>query len=153
MHGANHEGQADEEQGDVDPQRGVGDLDPDQGEDLAEPAIGHVERGERDAGDGGGEREGEVHRGVHGEPEGEFIPLQHPGQQQADRDRDGGGEEGGDEADAEGGERARVGEEADGAARVDGGGPEDKAGHREQYDQSQPEQRVAKRQSKAGDDP
>jgi hypothetical protein len=69
---ADDEGQADEGERDEDAELGKGDLGAEAGERGAEPAAGgsfggrRIKRGERDAGDGGGEREGQVDQGVDG---------------------------------------------------------------------------------------
>ena len=58
LHGAHDERQADEDQRDHDTERRVGDLDAKRRGRLADPALGRIERGERDAGDRGGQRKG-----------------------------------------------------------------------------------------------
>ena len=64
LHGAHHERQADEDQRDDDADRRVGDLDAERLEQAADPAVRRVERGQRDAGDGGRQREGQIDEGV-----------------------------------------------------------------------------------------
>ena len=60
LHGAHDEGQADEDERDEDAERRVGDLDAERREELADPAVRRVERGQRDAGDRRRQREGQV---------------------------------------------------------------------------------------------
>ena len=71
LHGAHHERQADEDQRDDDAERRVGDLDAERRQQRAEPAVRRVERGERDAGHRGGQRERQVDHGVDDAPAGE----------------------------------------------------------------------------------
>jgi hypothetical protein len=61
LHRAHHEGQADEDQRHPHAQRREADLE---GQPLADPAVLRVERGQRDAGHGGGQREGQVDQRV-----------------------------------------------------------------------------------------
>ena len=49
LHSAHDEGQADEGERDDDAERRVGDLDAERIEQAADPAVGRIERGERDA--------------------------------------------------------------------------------------------------------
>ena len=85
LHRAHDERQADEDQRDDDAERRVGDLEP-------EPARGsapssrcrRIERGQRDAGDRGRQREGQVDQRVEQPPAGEAVAHQHPGDEQAE---------------------------------------------------------------------
>ena len=61
---AHDERQADEDQRDRDPERRERDLEPERLEQLAEPAVAGVERGQRDAGDRGRQRERQVDQRV-----------------------------------------------------------------------------------------
>ena len=82
LDGAHHEGQADEDEGDPDAERGVGDLDPERREELPEGAVRGVEGGERDAGDRRRQREGEIHGRVDQAAAGEVVAHQDPGERQ-----------------------------------------------------------------------
>ena len=72
---------------------------PSDGEGPAQPARLGVERGERDAGDRGGQREGQVDERVHDPPAGEAVAHEHPGHDEAE-----------DGVDERGGERRAEGE-------------------------------------------
>ena len=52
--------------------------------ELADPAVRRVERGERDAGDGGRQREGQVDDGVEHAAAGKVVADQHPGDDEAE---------------------------------------------------------------------
>ena len=69
---------------------------------MPEGAVRGVERGQRDAGDRGRQREGQVDGRVDQPAAGELVAGQHPGEHQPEDQVEGGGEEG----DAEG-ERER----------------------------------------------
>ena len=70
LHRAHDEGQADEDQRDDDAERRVGDLDAERRAGAADPAVGGVERGQRDAGDRGRQRERQVDQRVDEAPAG-----------------------------------------------------------------------------------
>ena len=59
-------------------------LMPERREQAADPAVGGVERGQRDAGDRGGQRERQVDRGVEQALAGKLVAHQHPGHEQAE---------------------------------------------------------------------
>ena len=88
LHGAHHEGQADEDQRDDDAERRVGDLDAERRQQLPDPAVRRVERGQRDAGDGRRQREGQVDHRVDDAPAGKAVAHQHPGDEHAEDDVD-----------------------------------------------------------------
>ena len=90
LHRAHDEGQSDENQRNYDADGGKGDLHAKQFEELADPAVRRVKRGERDAGDGGGEREGKVYHRVQNALAGKIIAHQHPGDDDAEDDIDAG---------------------------------------------------------------
>ena len=87
LHGAHDEGQADEDQRDDDAERRVGDLDAERREQRADPAVRRIERGQRDAGDRGRQREGQVDDGVEQAPAGKAVAHQHPGDERGRRRR------------------------------------------------------------------
>ena len=67
---------------------------------LPDPAVRRVDRGQRDAGDRGRQRERQIDEGVEQLPAGEAVAHQHPGDDQAEDGVDRGGEERGAEADS-----------------------------------------------------
>ena len=79
LHGAHDEGQADEDQRDDDAERRIGDLDAERHQQMADPAFRRVERGQRDAGDRGRQRERQVDHGVDDAAAGKAVAHQHPG--------------------------------------------------------------------------
>ena len=80
LHGAHDEGQADEGERDDDADRRVADLEAEEiHQRLPEPAVRRIDRGERDAGHGGGQREGQVDHGIDQPAAREAIAHQHPG--------------------------------------------------------------------------
>src|SRR5713101_2812918 len=84
LHGAHDEGQADEDEGDQDAERREGDVDAEAGEDSADPAGIGIERGERNAGNGGRQREGQIDKPVDEAAPGKAIADEHPGDEEAD---------------------------------------------------------------------
>ena len=84
LHGAHRERQADEDQRQHDAGRGVGDLQSMRFEPLPDPAVGRIDRGQRDARDRGGQRERQIDQRVEQAPPREAITHQHPGDQRAD---------------------------------------------------------------------
>ena len=68
LNGAHDEGQADEDQRDDDAERREGDLEPEACRDRADPAIRRIDRGERDAGDRGRQREGQIDHRIDDAP-------------------------------------------------------------------------------------
>ena len=107
LQGAHHEGQGDEGQRQGDAQRGVGDLEAQLGGELADQTGWRIQRGEGDAGDGGGQGEGQVDHRFDDLATGEGVAHQHPGQQGTDHAVDDGSEKGGAEAQLQGGQHAR----------------------------------------------
>ena len=63
-------------------------LMPQRREQGADPAVGGVERRQRDAGDGGGQRERQVDGGVENALAGKVVAHQHPGHDRAEDDID-----------------------------------------------------------------
>ena len=100
----------------------VGDLDAERSEELADPAVRRVERGERDAGDRGRQGEGQIDEGIDQPPAGKAIADQHPGDDQAEDGVDGGGGERNAEAHLEGGKGPRVEGDAPEVAPAEGEG-------------------------------
>ena len=82
LHGAHHEGQADEDQRQRDAQRRVGDLQADQCGQRTDDAIGRIDRRHGDAGHGRRQRKGQIDCGIDDAAAGKAIAHQHPGQQQ-----------------------------------------------------------------------
>ena len=82
---AHYEGQTDERQRHHHPERREGDLDSQWREVAAQPAVFGIETGERDAGDGGGKREGQIDQRIHQSPTRKFVADQNPGHEEADR--------------------------------------------------------------------
>jgi hypothetical protein len=64
---------------------------------AAEPAVLRVQRGQRDAGHGRGQREGQVDQRIHQLLAGEAVAHQHPGEHQAEHGIDRGGQQRGAE--------------------------------------------------------
>src|SRR5471030_1556356 len=126
LDGAHDEGQADEGQRDDDAERRERHLDAEHAfEEAAEPAVGRIQRRQRDAGDGGRQRERQVDQRVDDALAGEFIAYQHPGDDAAEDDV----EEGGDQRGAEG--QLVRGHHALGRD----GGPEGRPAHREGFEE------------------
>ena len=75
------------------PSRRIGDLDAERREQAADPAVRRVERGQRDAGDGGRQREGKIDEGVEQAPAGKAVADQHPGDDHAEDGVDRGGDQ------------------------------------------------------------
>ncbi len=63
--------------------------------------LRRIDGGQRDAGDGGRQREGQIDDGIEQAPAGKAIADQHPGDDDAEDDVDRGGDEGDDEAHAQ----------------------------------------------------
>ena len=84
LHRAHDERQADEDQCHHDAERGVRDLDAERLQQAAEPAVAGPDRGQRDAGDRGRQRERQVDQRVDQPLAGEAVAHQHPGDDQAE---------------------------------------------------------------------
>ncbi len=84
LHRADHERQPDEDQGHSDPEPGVRNLDAKRIEIAPDPAVGGIQRGERNARHRGRQGERQVHHGIHNPPAGESVAHQHPGYQEAE---------------------------------------------------------------------
>ncbi|MCY1361074.1 hypothetical protein D9M69_477290 [compost metagenome] len=152
LHRAHDEGQDHEGQRQGDAERGVGDLEAEVGGELADQAVGRVQRGEGDAGDRGGQGEGQVDHRVDDLASGEGVTHQHPGQQRADHAVDQCGDQCGAEAELQCGEHARRGD--DGPELVPGelGGLEEHGPQRNQHQQAEIHQGVPQSQPEAGYD-
>ena len=83
LHRADDERQADEGERHDHAQRRERDLDPERIEKLPDPAVGRVDRGQRDAGHRGRQRERQVDDGVEQALEREIVAHQHPGDERA----------------------------------------------------------------------
>ncbi len=97
LHGAHHERHADQRQRDGDADPGVGHLDAERLEVLADPAVLREHRRERDAGDRGGQRERHVDQRVDELAAREVVAHQRPGDDEAEHEVDGGGQQRGAE--------------------------------------------------------
>ena len=144
LHGADDEGEADEEQGRADAARAVGEADAQRFERRAEQALGGEEGGERDAGDGGGECEGQVDGGIEQAAAGQAVPGEHPGEQDADGQVEQGGDGGPAEAGAEGGDGAGRQQPGPGCGGG-GGGHGEHGGERQGHDDAEPQERGRER--------
>ena len=80
-------GQADEGERDRDAERRVGDLDAERLEQPPDPAVLREQRGQRDAGDRGRQREGQVDERVDEAAAREAVAHQHPGDDEAEARR------------------------------------------------------------------
>ena len=79
LHRSDHERQADEDQRDHDACRRECDLDAERRQILADPAVGRVERGQRNARDGGRQRKRQVDHSVEDAFARETVSHQDPG--------------------------------------------------------------------------
>lgn len=86
LHRAHHEGQADEDEGDDDAERRIGNLYPERHEPAAEPAIRCVESGEGETGHRRRQGEGQVDRRIEKPLAGKLITHKHPGGEKAEDD-------------------------------------------------------------------
>ena len=112
LYRADGEGEADEDQRHQHAEGREGDPDAEGLEQGADPAVAREESREGDAGDGGGQGEGEVDEGVYEAASGEGVAHQHPGGDEAEDGVDERRAEGGEEGEAEGGGGAGSGDEA-----------------------------------------
>ncbi|MCY1546399.1 hypothetical protein D9M68_823950 [compost metagenome] len=115
----------------------------------ADPAVAGQQRGERNAGHGGGQRERQVHQRVHDLLAREGVTHQHPGHQQAEHHVHTGRDERGAEGQAVGRQHARRG---DGLPELRPGqreGLEHQRRERDQHDQAQVKHREAERELEA----
>ncbi len=153
LHGADDERQADEDQRHDDADGGEADLEAEPVvEDRAERAVGRVERRQRDARDGGGERERQVDGGVEPAAAGEAVAHQHPGHEHAEE----GVDDGGDQRRAEGKlqrcDDARVEGDAPELVPAQRGRADAEAGERDQDDERQVRDRISQAQAEAWQD-
>ena len=114
-----------------------------------QPFVG-IERGQRDAGDGGGQRERQVDRRVEQALAGKLVAHQHPGHDHAEHGIDQGGGGRDEEAHLEGGQHARRGGDAPDAVEAELAGARHQHGERDQHDQRQVADGEAERQPEAG---
>ena len=147
LHRAHHEGQADEGERHPHTQRRVADLE---GQQAADPAIRSVQRGQRDAGHGGGQGEGQVDHGIQQATAGKFIAHQHPGHQQAGDCIGQRGQEGGTERQLVRGDYLGVGGDVPERFPAQLCAAEKHRSQRDQHDQAQVQHGDAERQVEAG---
>ena len=152
LDGAHDEGQADEDERDEDAPRRIGDPQSERCCERADPAVRRIERGKRDAGDGGGQCKGQVDEGIEQPAPGKAIAHQHPGDEEPEDGIDAGRGERQAEGDAERRQRAAAGGDGEELGPAEARGLEDEAGKRDQNDQAQISERQAERQAEAGDD-
>jgi len=151
LHGSHREGQPDEHHGDEDPHRRIGRLDTEPGERRAEQTVRRIERGQRDAGHRGRQREGQIHGRIHELAAREAVAGQNPGDQEAE---DRGGERRDRrhaEAQPQGAGNARIGGDVPDPRDPEAGRLGDKPGERQQHDEPEAGQRVAEAEPEARD--
>ena len=78
LHRAHDEGQADEDHGDENAERREGDFDAERLQQAANPSRWRIERRQRDAGNGGRQRKGNVDNGVEDAAAGKAIAYHRP---------------------------------------------------------------------------
>eukprot|EP01022_Parablepharisma_sp_SALTPOND_P004178 TRINITY_DN1187_c2_g1_i1.p1 TRINITY_DN1187_c2_g1~~TRINITY_DN1187_c2_g1_i1.p1 ORF type:complete len:554 (-),score=206.99 TRINITY_DN1187_c2_g1_i1:2173-3834(-) len=139
LHGTHHEGQADEGQRHQHAQGREGDLDAQGREQLAQPAVLRIQRGQRDAGHRRGQSKRQVHQGIDDALAGEAVAHQHPGHDAAEDDIEEGADQRGTEAEPVGGHHARRGHRLHEALPGQGEGLEEDRRQRDQHDQRQVE--------------
>ena len=122
------------------------------GGELADQTGRRIQRGEGDAGDGGGQGEGQVDHRVDDLAPGEAVAHQHPGQQGTDHAVEHGGGEGGGEAQLEGGQHARCADDGPEFGPTELGGVHEHGTQGNQHQQAEVHQGVAQRQPEAGYD-
>ncbi len=149
LDGADDERQADEGQRDDDAGRREGDLDRQQ---RSDPPGRRIERGQRDAGDRGRQRERQVDERRHDAPARKRIAHQHPGDEQAEDAVDRRRRRRRAEAQPVGGERAARQGDGDILVPAQPGGLEEDRRQRDQDDDAQVKDRDAERQAEARDD-
>ena len=150
LHGAHHEGKPDEDEGQHDAERRVGDLETQLLRDGTDGAVRRVDRGHGNAGNGGGEREGQVHCGVDDAAAGEAVAHQHPGDEQAEDGVDQSRDQRGAEGQAKRRQNARVTRDGEEVGRADRGRPQHQRCERDQYDEAEGGQRETERQPETG---
>jgi hypothetical protein len=101
-----HERQTDESQRHDNPQRRERNFDPQRQEPLSEPAIGRVQRRQRDAGHRRRQRKRQIHHGVNQPLERKGIAHQHPGDDETEYHVDQRGNQRGPETQAQRGDYA-----------------------------------------------
>ena len=137
LDGAGDEGQADKDQRDQDAPLGIGDLCAEALGDLTEGTVGGIKRGQGDAGDGGGQGEGQIDRSVDQLFAGELVAHQHPGEGDAEHQVDQGGEDRQAERQEQGGPDARTVDHAPDAREPKFSALEQQGTDRQQYNQRQ----------------
>ena len=84
LHGADDERETDEDECHRYAEPGIRDFDPQRVEVLPDPAVGCIQRRERDAGDGGRQSEWKVHSGIDQPPARKPVAHQDPGYQETE---------------------------------------------------------------------
>ncbi len=93
LHGAHCKGHPDERHRQDDTEAGVGDVNADQIEVVAEPTVGREHCRERNSGDGGRQRERHVDHGVHELSPRKLVTRERPGDDEAEDQIDAGREQ------------------------------------------------------------
>ena len=88
LHRPHDERQADERQRDENAELRVGDFDAERRQQLPDPAVVRIQRRQRDAGDGGRQRERQIHQRVHDFFAEKFVAHQNPRDDEAENDVD-----------------------------------------------------------------
>jgi len=149
LDGAHHEWQADEDERDDDAGRRECDLDAEDTQRPAQPAVGSVDRGQGDPRHRGGQGERQVDRRVDEAPPREGIAHEDPRQQCSDHRVHEGRAQRGEERQAQGGEDARGGDFQPEPAKSQLGGLPQGRRQRQQHDQAEVGDREAEGQAEA----
>ena len=149
LDGADDERQADERQRDDDAERSEGDLT---GQQAPDPPGRRVERGQRDAGDRGRQRERQVDERRDDALAREVVPHEHPRDEQAEDRIDRRRQRRCAEAQAVGGERPARQRDGDEIVRSQPRGLDEDRRQRDQDDDAQIKDGEAERQAEAGND-
>ena len=152
LHRAHHEGQADEGQRHDDAEGRIGDLPLERCEQLPDPAVRGIERGQRDAGDGRRQGEGQVDDRLDDAAAEKLVAHQHPGDEEPEDGVDAGRRQRGEEGQFQRRQRPRVGGQRDEFGEAEAGGGEDEGAERDQHDQREIEQREAEGRAEARND-
>jgi len=145
-----NEWQPDEGQRHDDAERREGDLDPHRLQPGTDPAVAGIERRQRDAGDGGWQREGQIHNGIDDLLAGKAVAHQNPRDHQAEEGVDERRDQRRAEADPEGRQHARRRHRRPEAGPAQSGSRQDQARERDQHDQAEVAQSKTQRQPEAG---
>ncbi len=136
LDGAHDERQADEREREDDARRGEGDLQAERLEEPSDPAVARVERGQREAGDRGGQCERKVDERVEERPAAEAIAREDPRHEQAEDRVEERGEERGAEAQPVGGESPRRRDDTQEIGAREARGPQREGGERKDDDET-----------------